>query len=76
VQIYKLFLFLQQLQFAVILMLYHFEIAELLNADFRPADWDRWSHPEGTGSALFIFNLALRFPCVRDGIKFLDADMR
>jgi hypothetical protein len=54
VQIYKLFLFLQQLQFAVILMLYHFEIAELLNADFRPADWDRWSHPEGTQSSFFL----------------------
>jgi hypothetical protein len=24
---------------------------------------------------LFFFNLALRFPCVGDGIKFLDADM-
>jgi hypothetical protein len=32
----------------------HFEIAELLNTDFKPVDWERWSYPEGTGSALFF----------------------
>lgn len=32
----------------------HLTIAELLGADFQPADWQRWSLPEGTGSVLFL----------------------
>jgi len=40
------------------------EIAELLGADFQPADWQRWSRPEGTVSVQILFGLRIRtVPC-------------